>query len=526
MTDGSTVKRSSEVSLELLAGERWWGGAVDDAAMQPYGDQNFSRDLAVSKPSEDGIGAPSNQAAPILVSTHGRSVSSDRPFRFEFADGVLHVWGQDLRVVDEARTLAGAYQDLAAQVWSPSGSPARAMFAGPQYNTWIEMPHRPTQEKVLAYVRNLLDCGMPPGVVMIDDMWARDYGTWEFDLSAFPDPAQMVRTLHEWGCAVMLWVVPFVSPDSWLSRQLRKQGFLLLDEDGQVALRPWWNGFSACLDLSNPEAVAWLKGQLDTLRNDFGVDGFKFDAGDVRDYRVADQARGLEPVDMCQAWAEVGLDYEFNEYRACWKMAGAPLAQRLQDKPPTWDGTGIGALIPEMLVQAMIGLSFTCPDMIGGGEIEAMTRAGGIDQELFVRYAQVAALTPMMQFSVSPARVLDEAHFQALRVALGMRERYLPLLLDLVERSGCDGTPLMRPVSYLGAEDGGSLSDVVAQCRDQFLLGDDLLVAPVLEPGATSRRVVLPAGRWRDVASGEVHAGEQVVEVPVSLETLPVFERA
>ncbi|OKL48203.1 hypothetical protein BSR28_00360 [Boudabousia liubingyangii] len=527
---GQTVEsREPDLRIPLLEAERWWGGAVDDAAHQPYGDQDFSRDLAQVHPSEDGAGAPSNQAAPILVSTRGRNVSSDRPFRFAFTPEELKVWGENLRFVGErpaspdastlsGQTLAAAFMDLAENVWTPSGAPDRALFTGPQYNTWIEMPLHPTQEKVLDYVRNMLDCGMPPGVVMIDDLWARDYGSWQFDLAAFPDPAAMVRTLHEWGCAVMLWVVPFVSPDSFEFRELEKAGYLLKDEHGQTALRRWWNGISACLDLSNECALKWLKEQLDELRRSYGIDGFKFDAGDVRDYRDTDQTNGLSPVEMCEAWGKFGTNYPLNEYRACWKMAGAPLAQRLQDKPPTWDERGIGALIPEMLTQAMIGCAYVSPDMIGGGEIVAMTAAGGIDQELFVRYAQIAALSPMMQFSVSPARVLDEPAFDALQKALNLRERYLPYLMELVEHCATDGTPIMRPMSY----HDDSLE--AAQCRDQFMLGEDLVIAPVLTAGATSRKVYLPAGKWEENETQQVLEGGQFVEIPVVLDTLPIFE--
>ena len=71
--------------------------------------------------------------------------------------------------------------------------------------------------------------------------------------------------------------------------------------------------------------------------DEHGVDGFKFDGGDLRDYRTDDVSRGRRgAAGQCEAWARLGVDYPFNEYRACWKMGGQPLAQRLHDKPPTW----------------------------------------------------------------------------------------------------------------------------------------------------------------------------------------------
>jgi hypothetical protein len=67
----------------------------------------------------------------------------------------------------------------------------------------------------------LLDAGFPPGVLTIDDRWSPDYGTWEFDTSTFADPTAMVQRLHDLGFTVMLWLVPFVSPDIATFRYLR-----------------------------------------------------------------------------------------------------------------------------------------------------------------------------------------------------------------------------------------------------------------------------------------------------------------
>ncbi|MCF1592344.1 glycoside hydrolase family 31 protein [Streptomyces muensis] len=507
-----------EVELPLEEDERWWGGAAEDGLSMPFGARPFTRDLG--RPVRYGFpdAAPSNQGNPLLVSTRGRVIWSDRPFEFAFEEGVLRVSGREVLVGRGGDTLREAYRSAARRFFPPSGrAPARQLFTGPQYNTWIELPHTPTQEAVLRLADDLLAAGMPPGVLMIDDLWSPDYGTWRFDRARFPDPRAMVRHLHDRGFAVMLWVVPFVSPDSAVFRQLEAEGLLIRDRHGDIAIRRWWNGFSALLDLTNPSAVSWMTSQLDALIAETGVDGFKFDAGDIRDYRADDiLASPAEPVDLCEAWARVGLRYPFNEYRACWRMGGQPLGQRLQDKPPLWGPAGIGSLIPEMLAQGMTGYPFTCPDMIGGGEIEAMGAQGATDQEFFVRYAQIAALSPMMQFSVVPSRVLDDVHLAAVREALAVRASVLPMLLRLVDEAATTGEPIVRPMAYHA--DG--LDDIT----DQFFLGPDLVVAPVLVKAATERAVVLPAGRWRG-EDGTVVDGPATVTVRCDLRRIPRFER-
>ena len=89
----------------------------------------------------------------------------------------------------------------------------------------------------------------------------------------------------------------------------------------------------------------WLKGELDRLINEYGVDGFKLDAGDSRFYKGIKSVKELTPNAHTELFAKVGLEYPFNEYRATWKMGGQPLVQRLHDKSHDW--TDIKKLIPQ-----------------------------------------------------------------------------------------------------------------------------------------------------------------------------------
>jgi len=518
--DENALNGSPEcINLTVKPDEMWWGGSVADGVMMPYGGSPFDRDLSSADPV--GCvepGSPSSQSSPLLISTSGRVIWSDRPFAFEFLNGQVSVTGHDIQALAHGNCLRDAFMEASRRFFPPSGhAPAWQLFAGAQYNTWIDQPYRPTQATVLDYVRELLESEMPPGVVFIDDSWSPSYGTWRFDEARFPCPSKMVQQLHDWGCSVMLWVVPFVSPDTDTFRRLESRGLLLRDASGNTAIRRWWNGLSALLDLSNPETISWISGQLDTLMSETGVDGFKFDGGDIRDFRADDLTfRPVEPVDMCEAWAGIGLRYSCNEYRACWRMGGQPLAQRLRDKPASWDDRGIGSLIPEMLAQGMIGHPFTCPDMIGGGEIGGSVVPSDIDQEFFVRYTQIAAFSPIAQFSASPMRVLDERHLAAVRKALQLRDELQPTLRSLVDNAAATGEPIVRPMAF-----HASGLDTVT---DQYFFGPDLIVAPVIKPSATSRTVLLPDGSWRS-PSGDLITGPATVKVACDLETIPRFAR-
>ncbi len=511
-------EESDRVELRLDVNEFWWGGAVADGQAMPFGALPLRRDLATNAGFLDDPSSGANQSAPLLLSSAGRYVWSDLPFDFKF-DGMgrLHAEGRRLVVGQGEPSLAGAFRSASAAHFPASGhAPAALLFDAPQYNTWIEMPYHPTQQGVLDYVRGSLDAGLPPGVVMIDDRWSVDYGDWRFDPGQFRDPGAMISQLHDWGCRVMLWIVPFVSPDSATFRTLRDRGFLVRRSGGEPAILHWWNGYSAALDLTHPDAIGWLRAELDSLVQGYGVDGFKFDAGDLRHY--ADDQVTHEPsgaVGQCEAWARLGTAYEFNEFRACWKMAGQPLAQRLHDKPITWGAGGLASLIPEGIALGLLGHPYVCPDMIGGGELSSFG-GGQLDQEQFVRYAQCASLFPMMQFSTAPSRVLDAEHLAAVTAAVRLRQELVPELRRLVAAAAATGEPILRPLAYE--------YDGYAEVRDQFLLGSDLLCAPVIEQGAAIRTVAIPQGRWQG-AGGRVVDGPTTLDVPVTLHSIPVWRR-
>jgi alpha-glucosidase (family GH31 glycosyl hydrolase) len=315
----------------------------------------------------------------------------------------------------------------------------------------------------------------------------------------------------------MLWLVPFVDRTGRTFKHLAKQGFLVREPDGTPVIRQWWNGHSGVLDATNPGAVAWLHAALDALVDGHGIDGFKFDGGDFYSYHPTDLTAGnADPAGQCEAWARVGLKYSFNEYRACWKMGGQPLAQRLHDKPPVWGAGGLASLIPEAIAQGLIGHAFVCPDMVGGGDLADFEHVG-VDAELFVRYAQCAALFPMIQFSMSPARVLGDAHLDAVREAVKLHQHLSREIYALATTAARTGEPILRPLAYHhpGYE----------RITDQFLLGGNILAAPVLEAAAARRTVVLPPGRWVD-QNGTRHPGPTTIDIPVTLTSVPWFRRA
>ena len=100
---------------------------------------------------------------------------------------------------------------------------------------------------------------------MIDDTWQEDYGVWTFHEGVSQSRKKTIDALHALGFKVMLWVCNYISPDSYTFRELEKLGYLIQTKNGDSAIVHWWNGYSGILDLTNPDACAWLKRRLDTL---------------------------------------------------------------------------------------------------------------------------------------------------------------------------------------------------------------------------------------------------------------------
>lgn len=508
-----------------LPGEKWYGAYTAKAFNNtPLKDLNFQPYLANEKMNDLNKDNRGNQAAPFLVSNKGRYVWSDSPFIFGFSNGSLTIHSDAEKVdpVAAGITLRDAYLAGMQKHFPPlSKTPNALMFKMPQYNTWIELGTNQNQHDVLKYADNVLANNFPAGVFMIDDGWAKDYGNFEFDPTTFPDPKGMMEKLHAKGFKVMLWLTPFVSPDGREFKELQHLKALVLRKDGKdPALVKWWNGYSACLDLTKPAAMNWLTSKLKYLQTQYGIDGFKFDAADFDFYTKGSPVFPNEETNttgplQAELYGKLGTVFDFNEFRAGWKNGNQPLAQRLQDKQYSWDDLTL--LVPDMVSAGIIGQPFTCPDMIGGGLRSTFEDIdySKFDQELMIRSAQTQALMPMMQFSVAPWRVLDSTHLRICREAAMLHANMGNYIYELARQSALTGEPIVRHMEYMFPDEGFESSD------DQYMLGDKYLVAPMVVKGNT-RTVKLPMGNWID-EKGKKYKGGQTAKIEVPLNRLPYF---
>ena len=530
-------------SVKIADGEHWWGL-----------DNNFGRQMPFTAKTEFKcdlrINNYAHQAQSVLVSDQGRAIYCHEPVGVKISAGEITLEcdaGEIIVKEDAGKTLADAYRHCSKTYFPPTGEdPELLYFSAPQYNTWIELTYHQNEKDILAYAQSMLDHGLPPGVFMIDDTWQHGYGTWEFDARRFQDPKGMMDKLHAMGYKVLLWMAPFVSMDTPEYRRIQfgsnpddvkgyptKGGFLLASRAKSwggvppAARITWWNGVSALLDFTHPNAVAWFTEQLDRLQRDYGADGFKFDGGSVSYYSGTIGQEGdssttyahdpsASPAKQSALYGQFALKYKGSEYRNVFGFGGKPVIMRLHDKDHSWDA--LGRLIPDMLAAGFVGCPFICPDMVGGGSWSAFIPGAPFSQELFVRSAQVQALCPMMQISASPWRYLDAKHQAIFKAAVELRQHFAPKFVELAKRAAKDGEPIMRNLEYAYPGRG------YAEVKDEFLMGDDLLVAPCIVEGQKEREVVIPPGKWL-ADDGREFAGPTTVKVETPLSRLPHFTR-
>lgn len=487
------------MKITFRENEFWYGGYVYGSSSMPVAPgENEVIDLRVN--------LSPNQAAPLLLSSKGRYIWGEEGFLAEFRENELTITGE-VQVSDTEGTLKDAYLE-AMRDHFPFGEKKldERMVRQPVYNTWIELTFYQNEKDVLKYAHSILENDLPAGILMIDDGWSDYYGRWTFSHEKFPHAKEMIAELHQMGFTVMLWLCPFVTADTLAYRQARDMDILIKNTNGKPMITEWWNGYSASLDLSNPEALRWLKTQLDALQ-DLGVDGFKFDAGDCCFYPESMVTKGnVTPGEMCRLWCTFGEQYTLNEFRAAWKAGGMALMQRLCDKPHDWSIHGVNALLPDTLAQGILGMPFGSPDMIGGGEyLNFQENSDRLDEELFVRHGEIACLLPVMQFSAAPWRVLKKENFEKVRECVRTRENYSAYIERVWHHAEETGEPIVRYMEYEFPGQG------MEQVNTQFMLGDRLLVAPICEKGNNSRYVDLPEGKWEQEDHTVLDGGKRII---------------
>lgn len=401
-------------------------------------------------------------------------------------------------------------------------------------NLQSRMAYR-NQEETDSIVRLMMEKDFPIDAIILDFYWFGDsikghLGRLDWYKPSWPDPQHMIRKFRSLGVKSILITEPYVidSLDNY-SDGVANQIFTT-DSLGKTYLDTnFYFGHGSLIDLFKPSAQDWFW-QRYRRQIENGIAGWWGDLGEPESHpsdivHVNGKADEVHSI-YGHHWDKMLFEKYAKHYPHTrlfhLQRSGYAGSQRYSAFPWTGDvgrsWSGLQAQLPVLLSMGINGLGYIHSDA-GGFAL------GEKDDELYTRWLQFATFTPILRphgSGVPSEPVFYEPETQRIvRNYMKLRYALLPYNYTLAWQNASLGFPLMRPLffSYPG-------DTTAVNINDQYLWGENLMVAPVVEPRVNSRRVYLPAGGWYNYHSGEYHTGDQWIEEPVTLDNIPLYARA
>ncbi len=394
------------------------------------------------------------------------------------------------------------------------------------------------EQEARGAVDSLISRGYPLDGMVLDLYWygvETDMGRLEWDPKQWPDHAKMLGDLKEKGVNVVLISQPYINKKGAIDNYnlLSAEGMLVKDADGNTHDVTTWVGDAGMFDVSNPKTREWLWNRLKGLTAD-GVAGWWGDLGEPEVHpltMVHDNGKSASEYHNVYGneWSRLiyeGLRKDYPDMRPMLMMRGGTAGlQRYGVFPWTTDvSRSWGGFQPQvnlMLSSGISGLGYMGSD-VGGFAVDP---AKPYDPELYVRWIQMGTFSPMLRTHAQdrPEPYHYPAQEDIIKRFIKMRYEWLPYNYTLAYENATKGWPLARPLNFRGDNADSKYADV----SDEYLWGDNVLVAPVMTAGATSRKVLFPAGEWIDWSNPSLHyKGGTTATVKAPLQSLPLFVRA
>ncbi|OXL83279.1 alpha-xylosidase [Paenibacillus sp. SSG-1] len=483
--------------------------------------------------NEDG-GTSSEQAyknIPFYVSSEGYGVFVDHPERVSYEVGSENVSKVQFSVPGEklkyyiigGSNLKEVLQNYTALTGKPALPPAWS------FGLWLTTSFTTSydEDTVNSFVDGMLERDIPLHVFHFDCFWMKEFQWCDFkwDPDVFPDPQGMLRRLKDKGLHICVWINPYIGQKSYLFKEGKENGYLVKNPDGSVWQWDRWQSGMGLVDFTNPEAVRWYQGKLKELL-DMGVDSFKTDFGERIPTNVV-YYDGSDPVKMHNYYTFLYNQTVFEVLEeTLGKNEAAVFARSAtaggQQFPVHWGGDCSASYVSMAeslrggLSLSLSGFGFWSHD-ISGFENTATP-------DLYKRWTAFGMLSTHSRLhgnqSYRVPWLFDEEAVDVLRYFTKLKCTLMPYLFRSAVQTAATGVPVMRAMVL---EFPGDPNCHVLD--RQYMLGDSLLVAPVMNDQGLARYYV-PEGRWTDFVTGESVEGGKWISRQVDYFTVPLLARA
>lgn len=257
-------------------------------------------------------------------------------------------------------------------------SPNPSIYHTNIWSTWVKFKRNINQQNLLEFAKNISSYGFNKygSIFEIDDLWESNYGSWKFDKVRFPDAKQMINEIKKLGFNTSVWLTPFFNPEVFENElDLEERDYMVKELNSRITKKlNWWNGKNATvLDPTNPRARRWFIKRLRKLLNEYNLDTFKADAGEISwlksPFKLFNQEADLAPNKFSEYISFMISQFENSssiELRTGFNSQKHGNLVRLLDKDSNWSyDNGFKSLIPSCLTYSIMGYPFILPDMIG-----------------------------------------------------------------------------------------------------------------------------------------------------------------
>lgn len=409
-----------------------------------------------------------------------------------------------------------------AEVWAITGTPREivarytALVGRPQpvpdwtFQPWLSRNSFLSAYEVDRHLALMEKNGMKVGAVVLE-AWEQHLHNFQFETNRYPNPAAWIKKLDQRGVHVICWTTASIWTGDPSYEQARDRGFLVRNADGSEYITRWLeNGRK--MDFRQTAARDWWR-DLHRPLIELGVGGFKTDGGehmpDPWFHNVHPYFYQRATLDAFAAAGRPGISFARSANPIC---AGNSTFWG-GDQDAQW--SNLAVVVRGGLAAAWSGFFYWSHDV--GGYTSTP------DRDLYLRWLQIGTFSPLMQLhGITPREPwhYDRETLDLVRGYFKVRERLQPYLVELAREAREQGRPMWRPLAWAFPADAGTWS-----IGDQFMLGDDLLVAPVLDTHQ-ERTVYLPAGDWVDLWEGVARAGPTQFVQKAERAVIPVFARA